>query len=77
MLVGFQRVIIADEEEAHGSHQELKQLDQRGVTPVGPHLQTPTQKSQHTRTTRPVKRLALCYLLMLCCELAHLLLSYF
>lgn len=48
VLVGFQRVVITDEEEAHGSYQKLKQLDQRGVTPVGPHLQTPTQESQTT-----------------------------
>lgn len=38
MLVGLQGVIVTDEEEAHGSHQELKQLHQGGVTPIWPHL---------------------------------------
>jgi len=36
--VGLQGVIVTDEEEAHGSHQELKQLHQGGVTPIWPHL---------------------------------------
>ena len=43
MLVGLQGVIVTDEEEAHGSHQELKQLHQGGVTPVRPHLYPPTK----------------------------------
>lgn len=38
MFAWFQGVVITDEEEAHGSHQELKQLHQGGVTPIWPHL---------------------------------------
>ena len=38
MFARLQWVIITDEEEAHGGHQELKQLHQGGVTPIWPHL---------------------------------------
>jgi len=44
MLVGLQGVIVTDEEEAHGSHQELKQLHQGGVTPIWPHLHPSTKQ---------------------------------
>ncbi len=43
MLVGLQGVIVTDEEEAHGSHQELKQLHQGGVTSIWPHLYPSTK----------------------------------
>jgi len=43
MLMGLQGVIITDEEEAHGSHQELKQLHQGGVPPIWPHLYPSTK----------------------------------
>ncbi len=62
MLVGLQGVIVADEEEAHGSHQELKQLHQGGVTPIWPHLY-PSTKPLTTIlsvSTQTMASLALC-----------------
>jgi hypothetical protein len=58
MLVGLQGVIVADEEEAHGSYQELKQLHQGGVTPIWPHLYPSTKPvtiilSQHPKNGQP------------------------
>lgn len=38
MFAWLQWIIIADEEEAHGGYQELKQLHQGSVTPIWPHL---------------------------------------
>ena len=60
MLVGLQGVIVTDEEEAHGSHQELKQLHQGGVTPIWPHLYPSTKPltlllSVSTQTTASLK----------------------
>lgn len=41
MLAGLQGVIVADEEEAHGGHQELKQLHQGGIPSIWAHLHNP------------------------------------
>ncbi len=62
MLVGLQGVIVADEEEAHGSYQELKQLHQGGVTPIWPHLYP------STKPVTIILSLALCRHSLICYE---------
>ena len=47
MFAWLQGVIVTDEKEAHGGYQELKQLHQRGVTPVRPHLHRPDHSIMH------------------------------